>query len=391
VINHSDADDAQRLRARRDLLARLDPLALTKDIVAAFLGGSAGYRGMSAAALEAVRRNVRHIAETVPAALAEPRMPTEAELAPIGRAVAERARAGIELEDVLHAYSLGPRIAWSHLLELARPGEERALAELADSVMEYVDSVSAVVARAFIDETQHERAEQDRLLRRLLDTIQSGGVIESDLAQAADRIGFDLDAPRYVPFVFASASATRRACSEKAAALRAQGALATAGESHITGLVVPDRAQVLEAEAWLAVIDEPTPRDSLGDVLDTIRLLAAAAAAEGSSGVITLDELLPEAILARSPHLSNRLLRQLIEPLAAHDDKRRGGALIETLGVYLRTGLNRAASARHLHLHPNSLDLRLRRVQQLTGTDLRSVRDIVRLWLALRARQTSSR
>lgn len=391
MIKHSDPDDAERLRARRDLLARLDPLALTEDILAAFVDGTAGYREMSAAGLEDVRRNVRYIANTVPTALAEPRMLSEAELAPIAQAVAERARAGFELEDVLHAYRVGPRIAWSHLLELVKPGEERALAELAASVMEYVDSVSAVVARAFLDQTQHQRAEQDHLLRRLLDAIQSGGAIESDLAQTADRIGFDLDAPRYVPFAAASASATQRTCSEQAAGLRAQSALAIAGESHIIGLVAPDRVQVLEAEAWLAVIDAPTPRDSLGDALETIRPLAAAAAAEGSSGVIALDELLPEAILARSPHLSNRLVRQLIEPLGEHDEKRRGGALIETLEVYLRTGLNRAASARHLHLHPNSLDLRLRRVQQLTGTDLRSVRDIVRLWLALRARQASSR
>jgi DNA-binding PucR family transcriptional regulator len=82
-------------------------------------------------------------------------------------------------------------------------------------------------------------------------------------------------------------------------------------------------------------------------------------------------------------------VRQLVEPLAAHDDQRRGGALLETLEVYLRSGLNRAASARRLHLHPNSLDLCLQRVQQLTETDLHSVRDIARLWLALRARQAT--
>lgn len=390
MIKHSDPDGAQRLRVRRDLLARLDPLALTEDIVAAFVDGTAGYRAMSAAGLEEVRRNVRYIADTVPAALAEPRMLTEAELAPIAQAVAERARTGLELEDVLHAYRVGPRIAWRHLLELVKPGEERALAELADSMMEYVDTVSAVVARAFLDQTQHQGAEQDHLLRRLLDAIQGGGAIEADLAQAAGRIGFDLDAPRYVPFAAASASATQRAYSEQAAGLRAQGALAIAGERHISGLVVPGREQVLEADTWLVVVEVPTPRGSLGDALGTIRLLAAVAAAQGRAGVIALDDLLPEAILARSPHLADRLVRQLVEPLAEHDDNRRGGALLETLEVYLRTGLNRAASAHHLHVHPNSLDLRLRRVQQLTGADLRSVRDIVRLWLALRARQTSA-
>lgn len=357
--------------------------------MAAFADGTAGYRAMSPAAVEDVRRNVRYIADTVPAALAQPRMLTDAELAPIAQAVAERARAGLELEDVLHAYRVGPRIAWSHLLEVAKPGEERALAELAESVMEHVDRVSAVVARAFLDETQHQRAEQDHLLRRLLDAIEGGDAIEADLARAADRIGFDLDAPRYVPFAAASASATQRACNEQAAVLRAKHTLAIAGERYISGLVVPDRVRVVEADAWLVVVDVPTPRPSLGDALETIRLLAVMEADVGRVGVVALDELLPEAILARSPRLSDRLVRQLVEPLAAHDHKRRGSALLKTLDVYLRTGLNRAASARRLHVHPNSLDLRLRRVQELTGTDLRSVRDIVRLWLALRARQTA--
>jgi hypothetical protein len=389
VIDHSDPEGARLVRVRRELLARLDPAALADEIVAAFVTGTAGYRAMSAAGLEDVRRNARYIAHTVPAALAEPRMLTEAELAPIAQAVGERARAGLELEDVLHAYRLGPRIAWRHLLELVKPGEERALAELADSVMEYVDSVSAVVARAFLEQTQHQRAEQDHLLRRLFDAIQDGGAIEADLAEAADRIGFDLDAPRYVPFAAASTSATQQACSEQAARLRAQGALAIAGENHIVGLVVPDRAHVVETDAWLAIVDVPSPRGSLGNAIEMIRLIATTAAAEGREGTIALDELLPETILAHSPDMCERLVRQLIEPLAEHDDKRRGGALIETLEVYLHTGLNRAASARHLHLHPNSLDLRLRRIQQLTATDLRTVRDIVRLWLALRASQTS--
>jgi hypothetical protein len=56
VTEHSDQEGAQRLRARRDLLARLDPIALTEDIVAAFIDGTGGYRGMSSAALEDVRR-----------------------------------------------------------------------------------------------------------------------------------------------------------------------------------------------------------------------------------------------------------------------------------------------------------------------------------------------
>ncbi|MGM7648478.1 PucR family transcriptional regulator [Nocardia sp. JW2] len=57
-------------------------------------------------------------------------------------------------------------------------------------------------------------------------------------------------------------------------------------------------------------------------------------------------------------------LSTVLDPLEEHPD------LIETLRTYLGTGLDRRRTARSLHLHPNSVDYRLKRIFRLTGFDL---------------------
>lgn len=64
-------------------------------------------------------------------------------------------------------------------------------------------------------------------------------------------------------------------------------------------------------------------------------------------------------------------LSTLLDPLEDHPD------LIETLRTYVETGHDRRRTARRLHLHPNSVDYRLKRIFRLTGFD---TIDPARLW-----------
>jgi DNA-binding PucR family transcriptional regulator len=82
--------------------------------------------------------------------------------------------------------------------------------------------------------------------------------------------------------------------------------------------------------------------------------------------------------LSRSPDLAP--FRELVEPLAVYDRKRRGD-LVRTLRVYLATGANAREAAERLFLHRNSLLYRLARIGELTGLDLKDPR--VRLALQL--------
>lgn len=51
-------------------------------------------------------------------------------------------------------------------------------------------------------------------------------------------------------------------------------------------------------------------------------------------------------------------------------DRRHRTDLLETLSVYLRCRLDRARTATELHIHPNTVGQRIRRIEQLCSTDL---------------------
>lgn len=69
--------------------------------------------------------------------------------------------------------------------------------------------------------------------------------------------------------------------------------------------------------------------------------------------------------------------------LAAYDRK-HGGGLVQTLETYVRRNYCLNETAEELHLHPNSVKYRLRKIEELCGVDLRDSEDLMNLQVALR-------
>ena len=77
------------------------------------------------------------------------------------------------------------------------------------------------------------------------------------------------------------------------------------------------------------------------------------------------------------------LCRHVLRAAVEHD-LRRGGTLLHTFRTYLETGTAVKATAGRLRVHPHTVEYRLRRLQELTGLDLRRPEDRLTLELALR-------
>ncbi len=110
------------------------------------------------------------------------------------------------------------------------------------------------------------------------------------------------------------------------------------------------------------------------------------AAASGRTGwAVTLDEVLIDHIANSTPHL-DRILGQTLRPLIVYDIAHQT-ALVRTLRTYLEAEFNLTKSAEALHVHPNTVMYRLRRVKELCGRDPHDPDDLLFLYLALKVAQ----
>src|SRR6188508_3567833 len=92
----------------------------------------------------------------------------------------------------------------------------------------------------------------------------------------------------------------------------------------------------------------------------------------GTPGVMTYEELGPYKYLLRMS-LDSTIRdsqRDLIAKIAEYD-RQRQTSLLRTLEEFLRRRGNISATAEALYVHPNTLRQRLRRIQELSGLDLR--------------------
>jgi hypothetical protein len=138
------------------------------------------------------------------------------------------------------------------------------------------------------------------------------------------------------------------------------------------GLVDERRAGRCHHEL-VAGLDDRVADAGLGD-----RAVDVATIAGRGPGVYRLDDVLLEYQLTRPGPARDRLA-SAVAPLATRPELR------ETLEAYLEHGLDRQRTARSLHLHPNTVDYRIRKIGVLTGLDATRAGDVVRVRAALAA------
>jgi sugar diacid utilization regulator len=123
---------------------------------------------------------------------------------------------------------------------------------------------------------------------------------------------------------------------------------------------------------------------TIGDLAGATRqagdVLALATGLGRGPGAYTLSDVLLEYQLSR-PSDALPELGSLLEPLERNPD------LVLTLETYLAHDLDRRGTAAALHVHPNTLDYRLRRVVELTGIDPATTRGLQLVGAALAARR----
>jgi hypothetical protein len=309
---------------------------------------------------------------------------------------ARRAVEGVGLDEVLAACQSADGIAWGALRSAARPDGDAAddLIEAATLVVVHTGAVARVVSGAYLEERLHVAAVEQAAEWALVDAFLAGRPTTDAAARAGRRL-----APAYGVLLLSGLVPREH--------LRAfEAAIAALGDGQALWRLSAAGANVLVpvppegATAWLDAADETLA--TLAHAGGGAPLVGSVAWGEGAEGVARagddavtvlrlvtglgrppglyrLDDVLLEAALGGTAAGPAARLAAILAPL--------GDELLGTLEAYLAHDADRRTTAAALHVHPNTLDYRLRRIADLTGRSPLTARGLQVLGAALTLRR----
>jgi hypothetical protein len=308
-------------------------------------------------------------------------MPPDSDFDPLRGWARARAGEGVRLEDLLRAFGVAHQVGWQLLRRHARADETDVLLELAAPLARYVDRVSTIVTETYLAERELLVSEEERRTRSLLDLLSADSALGPAESELAERLGVPLQSA-YVPFAIVMPGRPPHSHAALAARLRRGGWRLTVTHSDcVVGLAWEplELGDLGEGPDVLLAIGRPTSRAELAGAREEVIVLAAHARQRGLVGRLDAEDQLLEVLIGGSPRLTARLRAKILSPLGEADR----GELAQTLQTLVRCRLDRTAASRALHIHRNTLAYRLRRIEELTGLDLASPRDLACVYVAL--------
>lgn len=383
--------------------------ALTQGVVAALVEQVPLYSQLPKEQLDGEIADIsRHNLQLFFRTLIEARPPTPEELSAIALSAARRAHERVPLDAVLSAYQVGLLVTWRAVQEEAGDHERDALLSLASTAMDYIARVTALVAASYLEEREALSGEERGATQTLVNALLAGNASD----HLADEAGLRL-APGYAVLTLAFGDCEDERAPNVLGAVAARRKLRrihnrleeTVGSPLPVLLGVTGGLVLLPMHGDMPPIDPGTLVEELSMAAGA-PVTAAVAFRPGLEGVPAAAAEAQEILhLATSAGLAPRLYR--VEDLlyehalatdretlsrldALLDPLRSGPDLLATLETYLASDLDRRRAAAELHIHPNSLDYRLRRVRALTGLDVSTTKGIQLAGAALIARRLRS-
>ncbi|WP_328649083.1 helix-turn-helix domain-containing protein [Amycolatopsis sp. NBC_00348] len=315
----------------------------------------------------------------------------------IAEATARAVDEGVPLDELVTAHLRGTEVV-HHALSTGVP----AVLTLRTRLLAHTRATVEVLIRHYVAALRaRERKEQDE--HGTLLTILTHGAAGS-VAQVR---GFAL-VPQYVMLHLSFGPAAEPAAppgDSRKLTRRVLAALAPTGGDHVLSslgaaggiVLVPARTPVdwrrwreglRDAEKAVGITITAAaavvrPEEVAEAVIQTAEILDVLRWFDLPAGLYRLEDVLVEYQMTR-PGEARAQLASLVNALTAYPD------LIETLTVYTGQENNRRRTATQLHIHPNTVDYRLRRISEITGVDLSQPTALHRITAALAAHRAES-
>jgi len=336
----------------------------------------------------------------------------EALMTEIENAARRRVHQHVPMQAMLRAFQLGAREIWRASAELARADQALAdelLFKISPYLFDYSDRVAQVITRAYMAEQYQQARWRDSVLHQLYTVVFHTPDDEESFASALHALGLDATVPRaaiaidaaldtlqpdvrngeldrlaltvarhfdvapdmliqlwhrgraihWIPCAHgASLSQCDRAASE-----RAERAGATAEAIRAIGIGLMNCG----AAGWAVSANE------------AIRAMEISARGPAHRKVFRYSSIALEESARHTPGVL-RYLVSLVEQLASDPD------LLATLIAFFAEGRRRRATADTLGIHPNTLNYRIERIENLLGASLDDAEWIAKLDIALKLR-----
>jgi hypothetical protein len=312
-------------------------------------------------------------------------------LSPASRQVYEglgrgEVREGRSLNALMAAYRSGARTTFRMISTIAADAglPTAVIVSLGESILAYLEELSAASAEGYAAEQSERAGERDRLRAVVADMVVRGHGDEESVRAAAATAGWVLpDRLVAVTVPLGRAEGLRGRLGPAAVVVRR--------ESDAVALVPAPTMAAARRELESALEDRGAavgPVRGWRDAPDSLRLAGLAQAALRGSGdevPLWVDERLGDLVLAVEPRLVADLAERRLAPLTAVPAGRRE-RLTETLLSWLRHRGERGPIAAELNVHRQTVGYRVNQLRELFGEDLEDPEVRFELELALRAR-----
>ncbi|NYV74362.1 helix-turn-helix domain-containing protein [Streptomyces sp. UH6] len=394
---------ASSLRARVPALARRVVARLLADLP---VYAELPHEEVSGDIADIVQHNLRLFADLV-----ECRRPaTDAELAQQRDSAAQRAEEGVPLDAILTAYQVGTTMCLQEAVEGALPDDLAAVLEITEHIMVVQQQLTSAVSGAYLDARRILDSQEHGGRHALMTALLTGESLERFTHPAGLR-----PAARYLTMTLvlgphpdeqsqssgpgADVAARRKIRRVRTTLDHFAGAPVLTALDASGGTVLLPATQPLpwhSANGLCALVDEAArtagvPITAAAEIAEPVAVAAAVARNTEIVGLVArtgrppglyrLSDVLLEYQLSR-PSEALRGLAQLLKPLEAKPE------LLHTLETYLALGLDRRTTATALHVHPNTVDYRIRRIHSLTGLSPARPTDLQHISAALVARRS---
>ncbi|MGF6880508.1 hypothetical protein ABIA39_000389 [Nocardia sp. GAS34] len=308
-----------------------------------------------------------------------------------------RAEQGVPMEAMLRTFRLGGGIVWEALLDQAELGDPangvgpQEIREAGTAMWTVIDGLSSALVTSYRNTELEQVRRDERRRHALIEDLLAGRAHDAAFAARAAR---ELNLPAQGAYlVVAARGGGRPLHAGSETALAASGIRSVWHDRVDTtiGLVS------LESRTAAAVLQQVRPqvRGRAGaspavpglahvDSAHALALIALQTVPAEATGLVSLDERYPEALLVRSPDLTDLLLTHTLGPILDLPGRERE-VLLRTLSVWLAQNCSAANAAPRLHCHRNTVINRLARISTLLDRSLDGPRTQLELSLALTA------